>query len=38
MTQQAVSGQIRQLERVAGTPLVRRRSSGVELTAAGRRS
>ncbi|WP_432846990.1 LysR family transcriptional regulator [Amycolatopsis sp. CA-161197] len=35
MTQQAVSGQIRQLERVAGTPLVRRRSSGVELTAAG---
>ncbi|WP_326565676.1 LysR family transcriptional regulator [Amycolatopsis rhabdoformis] len=35
MTQQAVSGQIRQLERVAGTPLVRRRSWGVELTAAG---
>jgi len=35
MTQQAVSGQIRQLERIVGTPLVRRLSSGVELTAAG---
>lgn len=35
MTQQAVSGQIRQLERVIGTPLVRRLSSGVELTPAG---
>ena len=35
MTQQAVSGQIRQLERVVGTPLVRRLSSGVELTPAG---
>ncbi|GHJ36797.1 LysR family transcriptional regulator [Streptomyces sp. TS71-3] len=35
MTQQAVSGQIRQLERVVGTPLVHRLPSGVELTAAG---
>jgi molybdate transport repressor ModE-like protein len=35
MTQQAVSGQIRQLERIVGTPLVRRLSSGVELTSAG---
>lgn len=35
MTQQAVSGQIRQLERIVGTPLVRRMSSGVELTPAG---
>jgi DNA-binding transcriptional LysR family regulator len=35
MTQQAVSGQIRQLERIVGTQLVRRLSSGVELTEAG---
>jgi DNA-binding transcriptional LysR family regulator len=35
MTQQAVSGQIRQLERIVGTPLVRRLPSGVELTVAG---
>jgi molybdate transport repressor ModE-like protein len=35
LTQQAVSGQIRQLERVVGTPLVERRPTGVELTAAG---
>ncbi|GAA2815639.1 LysR substrate-binding domain-containing protein [Kribbella solani] len=35
LTQQAVSGQIRQLERVIGTPLVERRSTGIELTPAG---
>ncbi|GAB3931592.1 LysR substrate-binding domain-containing protein [Kribbella albertanoniae] len=35
LTQQAVSGQIRQLERIVGTPLVVRLSSGIELTAAG---
>lgn len=35
LTQQAVSGQIRQLERVIGTPLVERRPTGIELTAAG---
>ncbi|MFB6719156.1 LysR family transcriptional regulator [Kribbella sp. NPDC056345] len=35
LTQQAVSGQIRQLERVVGTPLVVRLSSGIELTPAG---
>ncbi|TDW95137.1 molybdate transport repressor ModE-like protein [Kribbella pratensis] len=35
LTQQAVSGQIRQLERVVGTPLVERRPTGIELTAAG---
>ncbi|MFD3400321.1 LysR family transcriptional regulator [Kribbella sp. NPDC058693] len=35
LTQQAVSGQIRQLERVVGTPLVERRTTGIELTAAG---
>lgn len=35
LTQQAVSGQIRQLERLVGTPLVERLSSGIELTAAG---
>jgi molybdate transport repressor ModE-like protein len=35
LSQQAVSGQIRQLERVIGTPLVERRSTGIELTAAG---
>jgi molybdate transport repressor ModE-like protein len=35
LTQQAVSGQIRQLERVVGTPLLERRASGVELTPAG---
>lgn len=35
LTQQAVSGQIRQLERVVGAPLVERRPTGIELTAAG---
>ena len=35
LTQQAVSSQIRQLERVVGTPLVYRLSTGIELTAAG---
>lgn len=35
MTQQAVSGQIRQLERTVGTPLLRRHAQGVELTPAG---
>ncbi|WP_163507434.1 LysR family transcriptional regulator [Fodinicola acaciae] len=35
MTQQAVSGQIRQLERIVGTPLLRRHAQGVELTPAG---
>ncbi|TCC27112.1 LysR family transcriptional regulator [Kribbella speibonae] len=35
LTQQAVSSQIRQLERVVGTPLVDRRPTGIELTAAG---
>ncbi|MFF1817987.1 LysR family transcriptional regulator [Kribbella sp. NPDC058245] len=35
LTQQAVSGQIRQLERVVGTALVVRLATGIELTAAG---
>ena len=35
MTQQAVSGQIRQLERIVGTQLVRRSSQGIEVTPAG---
>jgi DNA-binding transcriptional LysR family regulator len=35
MTQQAISGQIRQLERIVGTPLVHRLPTGVELTEAG---
>lgn len=35
VSQQAVSGQIRQLERIVGRPLVRRMPSGVELTEAG---
>jgi molybdate transport repressor ModE-like protein len=35
LTQQAVSSQIRQLERVVGTPLVFRLSTGIELTSAG---
>jgi DNA-binding transcriptional LysR family regulator len=35
LTQQAVSSQIRQLERVVGTPLVHRLPSGIELTEAG---
>ncbi|WP_163571739.1 LysR family transcriptional regulator, partial [Fodinicola feengrottensis] len=35
MTQQAVSGQIRQLERIAGTALLLRLPQGVELTPAG---
>jgi DNA-binding transcriptional LysR family regulator len=35
LTQQAVSGQIRQLERAIGTPLVERRPTGIELTPAG---
>ena len=35
LTQQAVSRQIRQLERVVGTTLVHRHSSGAELTSAG---
>jgi DNA-binding transcriptional LysR family regulator len=35
MTQQAVSGQIRQLEKIVGTELLRRTSHGVEVTAAG---
>jgi molybdate transport repressor ModE-like protein len=35
LTQQAVSGQIRQLERVVGAPLVERRPTGIELTTAG---
>ncbi|MEV6281603.1 LysR family transcriptional regulator [Kribbella sp. NPDC051770] len=35
LTQQAVSSQIRQLERVVGTALVERQSSGIELTPAG---
>jgi DNA-binding transcriptional LysR family regulator len=35
LTQQAVSSQIRQLEKVVGTPLVYRLSTGIELTSAG---
>jgi len=35
LTQQAVSSQIRQLERVVGTALVYRLSTGIELTSAG---
>jgi DNA-binding transcriptional LysR family regulator len=35
LTQQAVSSQIRQLEKVVGCPLVERLPTGIELTAAG---